>query len=60
LLERALMRDDERGKGKGRGGDGAPFIGGAAGVGDVSRVVLHGGEVWGWWGQRGSMRSAPK
>jgi hypothetical protein len=37
----ALVREDERGKKGGRGGDGAPFIGDAAGVGDADERTRH-------------------
>jgi hypothetical protein len=43
VLERALAREDERGKKRGRDDDGAPFIGDAARGG--GRVT--GGEAWG-------------
>jgi hypothetical protein len=46
LLKHALTREDERGKEKGHGGDGAPFIGNAAGVGDGLRAAPHGSEAW--------------
>jgi hypothetical protein len=38
------VREDERGK-KGGGGDGAPFIGDVAGVGDGPRVAPRGREA---------------
>jgi hypothetical protein len=59
LLESALAREDERERKGGHGGDGAPFIGDAAGVGDGPRVVPHDGVSWGAWGQRGMAGSGP-
>jgi hypothetical protein len=46
----ALMREDERGKKGGHNGDGTPFIGNVAGVGDGLRAAPRSGEVWGAWG----------
>jgi hypothetical protein len=46
LLKHALTREDEKGKEKGHGGDGAPFIGNAAGVGDRLRAAPRGSEAW--------------
>jgi hypothetical protein len=44
VLRRSEFGAERKG---GRSGDGAPFIGDAAGVGDGQRAVPHGGEVWG-------------
>jgi hypothetical protein len=47
VLGRALTREDERGKKRGCGGDGAPFIGDAARVRDGPWAAPRGGKAWG-------------
>jgi hypothetical protein len=55
----ARSRGRTRGERKGgHGGDGAPFIGDVAGVGDGPRAVPHDGEVWGKEGAQRGGRAA--
>jgi hypothetical protein len=51
VLRRAVVREDERERKEGRGGDGAPFIGDAAGSGgQVTGGGCGASSVVGWRG----------